>query len=62
MGKVIKFKISEKIFFKQSMREAKKEFEFLFKITGGQPGMAPSWLLGMDEETYEKWENGDIEV
>jgi hypothetical protein len=62
MGKIIKLKVSEKILLKRTMREAKKEWELLFKLTGGQPGMAPPWLLGMDKETYEKWEDGDIEI
>lgn len=62
MGKIIKFRPSEKIIFKQAMREAQREFELLYKLTGGQPGLAPEWLLGMDEETYKKWEDGDIEV
>ena len=62
MGKIIKFKASEKIILKQVMKQAEKEFELLFKLTGGQPGMAPFWLLGMDKETYQNWENGDIEI
>lgn len=62
MGKIIKMRVSERLILKRSMEEAKKEFELLFKLTGGQPGLAPPWLLGMDEETYQKWEDGDIEL
>lgn len=59
---MIKMKISDRILLKRSMEKAQQEFELLFKLTGGQPGLAPPWLLGMDKETYEKWENGDIEI
>jgi hypothetical protein len=62
MGKIIKFQPSEKILLKQAMKEAKREFELLYKLTGGHPDLAPEWLLGMDKETYKKWEDGDIEI
>jgi hypothetical protein len=62
MGKVIKLKVSDKILLERSMKEAQREFELLYKLTGGQPGLAPLWLLGMDLETYQMWEDGDIEV
>ena len=62
MGKILKFEKSNKILLKQTLKEAEKEFAFLFKISGGQPGMVPRWLLGMNKEEYKHWYDGDIEI
>ena len=62
MAIVLEFKMTNRTRLRRIYKEAEEEFKKLYFLTGGQPGLAPPYLLKMDMETYKSWENGEFEL